>query len=86
MAQLSPTNLWKSMSPCVVLAWKLGATEPRRSRGCSEGVAMLRRKWKTGEAGFFAAAVLRAVKRLVVARARGAVLVKREAMVRGLLN
>jgi len=33
------------MSPLVVLAWKLGASEPMRSRGCSpRGVARKRRK------------------------------------------
>lgn len=33
------------MSPCVVFAWKLGATEPSRRRGCSEvGVAYERRR------------------------------------------
>ena len=36
------------MSPWVVLAWKLGAMEPRRNRGCSAGVAMKRRKMGDG--------------------------------------
>ena len=36
------------MSPCVVLAWKFGATEPKRNRGCSAGVA--RNRLKMGEA------------------------------------
>jgi hypothetical protein len=44
-------KLWKSMSPWVVLAWKLGAIEPSRRRGCSwAGVAYDRRRkaedWK----------------------------------------
>lgn len=38
-------KLWKSISPCVVFALKLGATEPSRRRGCSEvGVAYERRR------------------------------------------
>jgi len=32
------------MSPAVVLAWKLGASEPMRRRGCSAGVARKRRR------------------------------------------
>ena len=44
MPHLSPSHLCRSMSPWVVLAWKLGAIEPSRSRGCSDGVAMKRRK------------------------------------------
>ncbi len=45
MAHLSPSHWWKSISPCVVLAWKLGAVLPNRSRGCSPaGVARQRRK------------------------------------------
>jgi hypothetical protein len=39
IAQLPPSHWWKSMSPCVVLAWKLGASEPRRRRGWEAGVA-----------------------------------------------
>ena len=36
------------MSPCDVFAWKFGASEPSRNRGCSAGVA--RNLLKTGEA------------------------------------
>lgn len=35
MAHLSPIHLWKSISPRVVLALKLGAMLPSRRRGCS---------------------------------------------------
>lgn len=35
MAHLPPSHEWKSMSPCVVLAEKLGAMLPSRNRGCS---------------------------------------------------
>ena len=36
------------MSPCVVFAWKFGASEPNLNRGCSDGVARYLRK--TGDA------------------------------------
>jgi hypothetical protein len=35
---------WKSRSPCVVLAWKLGASVPSLIRGCSIDEAYERRK------------------------------------------
>ena len=35
IAHLSPIHLWKSISPWVVLALKLGAMLPSRRRGCS---------------------------------------------------
>lgn len=35
MAHFPPSHEWKSMSPCVVLAEKLGAMLPNRNRGCS---------------------------------------------------
>lgn len=47
IAHLSPIHSWKSMSPCVVLALKFGASEPRRNRGWSfsvVGVANERRR------------------------------------------
>ena len=48
IAHLSPIHWWKSMSPWVVLAVKLGAVVPSRKRGCSfgrlDGAAKLRRK------------------------------------------
>ena len=47
IAQDPPSHWWKSMSPWVVLAWKLGASEPRRRRGWDVGVA--RNRLKTGE-------------------------------------
>lgn len=37
------------MSPLVVLAWKLGASEPIRIRGCSP-VGVARKRLKMGEA------------------------------------
>ena len=43
-----PSHWWKSMSPWVVLAWKLGASEPRRRRGWEVGVA--RNLLNTGDA------------------------------------
>lgn len=33
-----------TMSPCVVLAWKLGASDPSLRRGCSAAVAKERRE------------------------------------------
>lgn len=44
IAHFPSNHLWKSMSPCVVFAWKLGASEPNRKRGCSAGVARNRLK------------------------------------------
>jgi hypothetical protein len=42
-----PNQSWKSISPCVVFAWKFGASDPRRNRGCSAVARCLR---KIGEA------------------------------------
>lgn len=68
IAQLPSMNLWKSMSPCVVLHWKFGAEEPRRRRGCSgsdaDAKVRLGMGWKDG--------VQRVVARRPVLRARGA--------------
>lgn len=59
------------MSPCVVLAWKLGASEPRRRRGCSVGVARKRRNM--GEMVCLEAKVGRVMgRRVVVVAARRA--------------
>jgi hypothetical protein len=46
IAQELSMNVWKSMSPCVVFAWKLGVIEPSRRRGCSSACVAyeLRRK------------------------------------------
>lgn len=45
MAHFPPSHEWKSMSPCVVLAEKLGAMLPNRNRGCSSvAVATPRRR------------------------------------------
>ena len=50
MAHLPPSHEWKSISPCVVLAEKLGAMLPRRNRGCSSvAVASPRAKKEKGE-------------------------------------
>lgn len=48
MAHLPASHEWKSMSPCVVLAEKLGAMLPNRNRGCSStAVASPRpREWQ----------------------------------------
>ena len=48
IAQLFPSHWWKSMSPCVVFALKLGASEPRRRRGWEVGVARVRLKASRG--------------------------------------
>ena len=48
IAHLPSSHLWKSMSPWVVFAWKFGAVDPNRNRGCSAGVA--RNLRNTGEA------------------------------------
>lgn len=45
MAHFPPSHEWKSISPCVVLAEKLGAMLPNRNRGCSSvAVASPRRR------------------------------------------
>ena len=49
MAHLPPSHEWKSMSPCVVLAEKLGAMLPSRNRGCSS-VTVANPREKKGEA------------------------------------
>lgn len=42
---MSPMKSWNFIEPCVVLAVKSGAIDPRRSRGCSlVGVARCRRR------------------------------------------
>jgi hypothetical protein len=46
IAQELSMNLWKSMSPCVVFAWKLGAIEPSRRRGCSSACVAYERRRK----------------------------------------
>lgn len=40
------SGIWSAltMSPCVVLAWKLGASDPSLRRGCSAAVAKERRE------------------------------------------
>ena len=48
MAHLPPSHEWKSISPCVVLAEKFGATLPSLNRGCSS-VAVASRRQRKGD-------------------------------------
>ncbi len=74
MAHLSPIHEWKSMSPCVVCALKLGAMLPSRRRGCSSvAVASERRRTKVRAAG-----------RNERKRGRGAARVRNDAIVVGI--
>ncbi len=76
MAHLSPIHEWKSMSPCVVCALKLGAMLPSRRRGCSSvAVASERRRTKVVE---------RAAGRNERKRGRGAARVRNDAIVVGI--
>ena len=76
MAHLPLSHEWKSMSPCVVLAEKLGAMLPNRSRGCSSAAVASPRQRK-GEIGGRAARreAFRAVK------GRGAERMRKKAIV-----
>lgn len=48
MAHLLSSQLWKSISPCVVFALKFGAIDPRRKRGCSS-VIVASVRWRREE-------------------------------------
>lgn len=50
MAHLLSSQLWKSISPCVVFALKFGAIDPRRKRGCSSAIVAIVRWRREGRA------------------------------------
>ena len=78
MAHLPPSHEWKSMSPCVVFAEKLGAMLPSRNRGCSS-VAVASPRARNGELE------RRAVRReeFRAVKDRGAERVRKDAIVTG---
>ena len=67
------------MSPWVVFAWKFGAVDPNRNRGCSAGVA--RNLRKTGETCLLAKEDRAFARRVVCVVARNALRAKEVAMI-----